>query len=211
MTESEESDEERQEEEEEKEKENSEERQEIGQAISDVLGNRGSQENITKSSVMSEEPKICKDVQSLGDGEHQEEKKENQEQEEDEIGFGVFKADEFGNLVQVGFGQHRDPESSQSSSFEQLPQRGWGQGFRQSSSSFGSFHENLNPFLYPGALLTRPSLSSGRGGGSASSRGGFTPAVPSLPPQEALFSSIKKKVSLSPLIDLQLLQLDSLI
>ena len=182
-----------------------EERQEIGQAISDILGNGGSQENITKSSVMSEEPKICENVQSQGDGENQEEKKEIQEQEEDEIGFGVFKADEFGNLVQVGFGQHRDPGSSQSSSTKQLPRRGWGQGFRQSSSSFGSFHENLNPFLYPGALLTRPSLSSCRGGGSTSSRGGFTPAGPSLPPQEALFCSIKKvSLTLSPLIDLQL-------
>ena len=126
--------------------------------------------------------------------------KEDKDDSGTEVGFGVFRADESGNLVQVGFGQPKDPAISPSASFqspEELPERGWGKSFlQQQSSAFGSFHENPNPFLVPGQMLTRPSQSSlsfGRGGGSAGSSGGFPPAGPSLPPQEALFSSIKMK------------------
>ena len=107
----------------------------------------------------------------------------------------MFQTDESGNLVQVGFGQPKDPEISQNS---ELPQRGWGKSFVQpQSSAFGSFHHNPNPFLFPGSMLTRPKAAPfGRGGGSSTGRG-FTPAGPSLPPQEALFSSIKMKDKVS--------------
>ena len=151
----------------------------------------------------SRKTKDCKDtVSSKCEDESQEKEPEEEEESENEVGFGVFRTDESGNLVQVGFGQPKEPGNS-----EQLPERGWGKSFlQQQSSAFGSFHENPNPFLFPGQMLTRPSRPSaapfGRGGGLYGSKGGFTPAGPSLPPQEALFSSIKmkEKVSQRPLI-----------
>ena len=159
----------------------------------------------------SRKTKDCKDtVTSKCEEESQEKEPEEEEESENEVVFGVFRTDECGNLVQVGFGQPKDPGSSHPASLqisEQLPERGWGKNFlQQQSSAFGSFHENPNPFLFPGQVLTRPSQPSaapfGRGGGFSGSRGGFTPAGPSLPPQEALFSSIKmkEKVSQRPLI-----------
>ena len=118
----------------------------------------------------------------------------------------MFQTDESGNLVQVGFGQPKDHEIPHSETVQtsELPERGWGKSFvHPQSSTFGSFHHNPNPFLFPGSMLTRPKAAPfGRGGVTSTGRG-FTPAGPSLPPQEALFSSIKMKDKVSKPLNIQ--------
>ena len=117
----------------------------------------------------------------------------------EEIGFGVFKADEFGNLQQVGFGQqpvNHDFASKPNSAEETFPDRGWGHSFLTAPpvNGFGTFLDDT-PFPHPGSFPSNQANSAatvpfGRGGGICLGSRDLHSESCSLPSQEDLFEDI---------------------
>ena len=117
----------------------------------------------------------------------------------EEVGFGVFKADEFGNLQQVGFGQqpvNHDFASKPNSAEETFPDRGWGHSFLTAPpvNGFGTFLDD-SPFPHPGSFPSNHPHSAatvpfGRGGGICLGSRDLHSESCSLPSQEDLFEDI---------------------
>ena len=113
--------------------------------------------------------------------------------------FGLYRKDQYGNMIQVGFGDEDFPEDDDDEDSEEEEDQqfnaGWGQSFQ---SGFGNFLHPSRQSQYPlgaGALPLQPGpsygqpmiVSFGRGGARTGAR-----ASQSLPPQEAIWGQLKR-------------------
>ena len=182
--------------EEEHEEDQDQEKEEISQAIDNYINKdrEDSDKQIIKKSSESDEKEQTKEENTNFRSErHSYDHDINSNPEE--VGFGVFKTDEFGNLQQIGFGQPKENKFAHFHSQnleEDFPSRGWGQGFISAphhppvNGGFGSFlDQKPSPFAPPGFV------PFGRGEGGR----GFPRAGRPLPPQESLFKSNLQKGS----------------